>query len=450
MPSDDDSDLEYYDWDDVDPDEAEAVELPIADAVDDSLEALLPDGSGLALSGTGAGREHTAVPSVDARDDLTLIALRSRDECLDASSPVVLYHRPFRAADQVPRLLASVVAETRGRVALGVITPLPNLNAQSNRDWLDGCGAAGVRITDPRCYKLDGSMGQDAISQRASNTWPTITADPVAVADLLDAQRQAGANLLLTSGRALDVADAANSLAAACVEGDQALASLESGERLALNLTMGHEWLTSAAARNELLDQLLDQEQFDVWYVRVLWPNDPAAPHQPTQLQMLQGYKQLAQLASDEERVLLLPQTGLTGWLQLAFGAAGFGTGQSFTDQGFHRARGGGGGAPPVERYFEPTILHVVERPAHDVLRQMNGYIPCDCPYCPALHANPIWNHQLSALHHAHWAGRLSDPGSRPSGAIRRRVRRALREASQLQLAGANEPRHLAVWDQVL
>ena len=48
--------------------------------------------------------------------------------------------------------------------------------------------------------------------------------------------------------------------------------------RVALNLTLQTEWLTDPALRELLLDQLLDQEQFDVWYVRVLWPNTPAHP----------------------------------------------------------------------------------------------------------------------------------------------------------------------------
>jgi len=248
----------------------------------------------------------------------------------------------------------------------------------------------------------------------------------------------------------MPLGDAQQALDDVCAEADNALAELGRGERLALNLTLQTDWFTNAALRGVLLDQLLDQEQFDTWYVRVLWPNTPTHPQQPTRHELLQGYKRLAQLADDEERKLLLPQTGLTGWLQLAFGAAGFGTSPTGAGQGFRRAQGGGGGFAPVERYFEPALLHVVERPVHDALLRTLGYVRCTCPYCPALHATAVWNHELAGFHHAYWCGRLADPGVRPAGSIRRTVRAAVREAAGLTLTGANEAVHLAAWDRLL
>jgi hypothetical protein len=59
----------------------------------------------------------------------------------------------------------------------------------------------------------------------------------------------------------------------------------------------------------------------------VQWPSSAKAWAQPTDEDLLIGYRKLAQIADDEERRLLLPQTGLTGWLMLAWGASGFGTG---------------------------------------------------------------------------------------------------------------------------
>lgn len=421
-------------------------DLSLEDEVGAPPTALLPDGSTLALTGPGAGRTSDGPP-----DALAAITLRNRDESLDAG-PVVLYHRPREGAGDIPRLLASVVAATRGRVSLGAVSPLGTLTAISNQAWLSSCGAAGIRIADPLCFKLDADMGQRPFSGVATRHWQRLLADPSNISDVLDTQREVGANLLLTSGRMLAMGDPQQALDDLCAEGDAALALLARGERVALNLTLPTEWLTDATLRGLLLDQLLDQEQFDVWYVRVLWPSSPAHPAQPTRAALLDGYKRLAQLADDEDRRLLLPQSGLTGWLQLAFGATGFGTSPTGSGQSLRREQGGGGGFPPVERYFEPSLLHVVERPTHDVLLRSQGYVRCTCPYCPALHSGGGWSHPLARMHHAYWCGRLADPGSRPAGAVRRTVRAALREAERLSavLTGPNDPTHLQAWDRLL
>lgn len=451
------------DWDfewDVDDDsaeleaEAEVNALPVVDEPDAPTMALQPDGSTLTLTGPGAGRLQPEVQtsSSDNSDaSVQLLEMRDRDGSLDGGGPLVMFHRPHVGAADVPRLIASVIGATRGRLNVAAITPLPTLTATSNQSWLTSCALAAVRIADPLCFKHDADLVQTAYSARAARNWPRLVVDPSAVADVLEAQRTAGANLLLTPGRMLTIGRPQQSLDDVCTEADEVLALLQRGERLALNLTLPTEWLTDPGLRGLLLDQLLDQEQFDTWYVRVLWPTNPSHPQQPTRLELLEGYKRLAQLADDEDRKLLLPQTGLTGWLQLAFGATGFGTSPTGSGHGFRRQQGGGGGYDRVERYFEPSLLHVVERAAHDVIRRTPGYVQCTCPYCAGLHTGSgAWNHTLADFHHAYWCGRLADPGRRPAGAIRRTVRAAVREASAARLTGTNNPAHLPAWDRLL
>ena len=221
------------------------------------------------------------------------------------------------------------------------------------------------------------------------------------VADVLDVQRQTGANLLLTSGRALDITAQQPSLDKLVHEGDEALASLQAGERLALNITISAAWLAQPTTRDALLGQLLDQEQFDIWHLRVQWPLSLRSWAQPMSEEMLRGYKRLAELAEDEQRTLLLPNTGLTGWFLQAFGAAGFGIGLFGSGNAFIETTGGGGGGAPIERYFEKQLLHTVERTAYDQLTRWPDYIVCDCQYCRALRAREVWSHDLAALHYA-------------------------------------------------
>lgn len=302
-----------------------------ASADESPQTAQLPDGSALRLTGPGAG---TTVQAAPANDTAAQMTLPTRDEALGARRPLLLVHRAARGSEHLPRLLGSIVAATRGQLSLGTITPLPRGTALSNEQWLTSCAASSVRVADPAGYKLDSAVVPGAApSPRSLGWWPYLGADPMVPRDVLDAQRQVGANLLLSPGRAVDPADPQNSLDLVFAEADQALAELQVGERLALNLTLPRAWLTRQALRDQLLAQLLDQEQFDVWYVRVQWPSSLRSAEQPVDLALLEGYKRLAQLADDEERTLLLPQTGLTGWLQLAFGAAGFGSGLPGSDQ---------------------------------------------------------------------------------------------------------------------
>ena len=450
-----------HDWDDEPWDDEPEFGLDNSDAWfhqpvdsdnDEVQVALLPDGATLRLTGPGAGTTvQAATPAEPAR-----ATLLTRDQALSGRLPLLLVHRAYTGGDTLPRVLGSIVAATGGRVALGAVTPLPRATAQSSTTWLDSCLAASVRIADPAGYKLDSAIiPGDAPSARSLRWWPYMATDPLVPADVLDAQRQVGANLLLSPGRAVDPADPQTSLDRAFAEADQALAGLQAGERLALNLTLPRSWLTRQALRDQLLALLLDQEQFDTWYIRVQWPNTLRSTEQPADAALLEGYKRLAQLASDEERTLLLPQTGLTGWLQLAFGAAGFGSGLPGSDQAFKEPAGGGGGATPIERYFEPTLLHSVERTVHETIRTRTGYVPCDCPYCPALHAAADWRHDLAQLHQLYWTGRLAGDAAvtgrgGAGGAVRRAVRAAVSAAAGEILVGPSDPRHLPIWDRLL
>jgi hypothetical protein len=174
---------------------------------------------------------------------------------------------------------------------------------------------------------------------------------------------------------------------------------------------------------------------------------------------MLGGYKRLAELAEDEERILLLPHAGLTGWLLQAFGATGigiglFGSGNAFLES---TGGGGGGGAPKIERYFEKQLLHTVERVTHDQLRRQPDYAACDCQYCRALDGRDVWSHAYAAHHYTLAVAELTAGAARAAtgrggkqGHIRRTVRAALAFAKDKPLLEPNVPQHLAAWDRIL
>lgn len=457
----DDWSSDSAEWDD-EPEEPGQDDSPIAAEVDSKmsdppsqvgLTAVLPDGNHLVLSGPGAG----SVLLDEASSTPSAIRIPTRDEALlEQAPPIMIVHRPHQAVGVIPRLLASVLAATDGGVSLGVSAPLAGMTEASAQQWLSEQPAAALRIADPRGYLKDPTIVRiRPLSARVLGWAPYLKRDELDVGEILDTQRKVGANLLLSPGRALDPTDPQQSLDKAFADADTAIAMLEPGERLALNLTAPSQWLTSKALRDALFAQLIDQEQFDLWYIRIQWPASLRAFQQPTDANLLGGYKRLAQLASDEERRLVLPQTGLTGWLQLGFGAAGFGAGPFGAGQAFkENSQGGNGKTPEVPRYFEPTLLHSVERSIHNALSTQSGYETCDCPYCPALLSGRDWDHELARLHGLHWMGRLaalpSTSGRTVSATVRRTASAALAAAEKQPLAGISSPQHLRVWDQLL
>lgn len=387
-------------------------------------------------------------------------AAPSPNDALDGERPLFIVHKPHSYHDQVPQLLTQLQADTAGNLALGVSSWLPSSDQDVHRQFNSSCAAAEVRIVDPRAYTADKTLlhvknPADGAADRA----PYLRGEVSPIAALLDAQRECGANLLLTTGRALDPKDPPGSLAAAVDDGDEALSLLKPGERLALNVTVGPDWLRDSDLLDDMLAELIEMRQFGIWYVRVQWPSTAKSWHQPGDENLLAGYKKLATAAREQRKRLLLPQTGLTGWLALAWGAAGYGTGTSGTIQAFLREsdKGGGGGTPPVERYFEQQLLHFVERTTHPVLERDPAYIKCTCPYCASLLTEETWSHRDAGHHYLHAAGTLTAEVA-PSGAghsqvraaVTDKVRAAARFAEGKPLTGHSIPAHLGTWDQAL
>lgn len=417
--------------------------------------AALPDGRALVVSGPGAGTavlERTDHTTFDLPE--TKWGIADRNDSLSGSRPVIIVHCPHQNRSLTPRLLGSIVASTGGSVNVAASVRLPSATTASHSDWLNSCAAASLKIADPAGYLLDNGIVRVKPMSDRSQKWAShLNADPLSPKAVLAAQRAVGANLLLSDGRALDPGSPDKALRKAFDAADDALSELHQEERLALNLTLPAQWLKNADLREKLFAELIDQEQFDLWHIRVQWPSSLGAFEQPKDSDLLNGYKRLAQLAEEEERTLLLPQTGLTGWLQLGFGAAGFGVGATGSLHAFkEEVERRGGSNQQVPRYFEPSLLHAVERAVHDALRKRPGYVECDCPFCPSLHAAPDWDHKLASLHHMHWLGRLCKPDGNLSRSvsIRRTVRTAVKAATGQPLAGKNDPKHLRVWDHLL
>ncbi|NMI60231.1 MULTISPECIES: hypothetical protein [unclassified Streptomyces] len=429
-------------------------------------EAYVPidDGNGyLAVGGAEAGSVVSALPAGSAPTGTsTAPVIAGRDDALTGDRPIYLVHRGARHANFLPIVMGDLHHKKGRSLTIGAVANLPSAKAGTTSAFFHQASVAALRIADPQCYRLDEKilrLPPTPIGKRVLEYAPYLanTEDSDWLRQVLDAQRAVGANLLLTPGRALNPDDPQSSLDATFQEADQTLALTERGERIALNLTIPSRWLAGGALRNRLLDEILDQDQFDVLYVRIQWAQTKAfAPTEDADI--LMGIRRLANLCEDEGRSLLLPQTGMTGWVALAHGAAGYGLGVSGSEQCFaeHAFRRGRPGQQQAQRYFEKQMLHTLDRSAHDVVKSAPGYLGCDCSYCPALFDSQPWSHPLAALHHIFAMGALtakvhedSTRGGRHA-AVRRIVATAKRWSSGLPLGSDDVPRHLAVWDQAL
>ncbi|GAA4588628.1 hypothetical protein GCM10023194_40780 [Planotetraspora phitsanulokensis] len=463
-------------WDDDDESD-DSSEVLADNGVSEVVKIQTPDGIDfLIVKGGDSGAIVHAPPAGSTTSPGLAGQIPNRDEALSSGRPLFLFTAGQRNHVQGNEVLSRLYAEHGDHLSVGVIASIPRHNAKKIHDTFN-CDVAAVRIADPEGFKSDrGSLilasenaddynneetgkAAEKEAKRLRERAPYLdrVGDDDYIAQVLDAQRAAGANLLLTSGRALHAADLRKTLDGAVDEGNTALELLRDGERLALNLTIPFECMINGNYLEVLLNELVEQDQFDIWYVRVQWRRSTDSA-QPIDSELIKGYKELCNLSQDEERLLILPQTGLTGWYLMAHGAAGFGTGTSGTGQGFweHRPVRRRKGATNAERLFESSLLHSVEYSTHQLLETEPDYRACECRWCDALSASGVFNQSIAEWHGVYNQGILAATISRDSraggyaGSVRRIVKAAQEFADGKALAGREEPKHIPVWRQHL
>ncbi|GEM_PF-2136773 len=445
------------------------VELELEDEIDEEEDvpdeppafANLPDGRALVLRGSEAGRVlPEAVEAARAVE-----GVRSREDALAGRVPLFLNQSSHKYFGREPEVLAALHADYGENLALGRIVRLNRYSAAIARERLD-VPIVSIRIADPMGYTafgdrlvIEAALPKPRHLERCPYLGELRKTPDHYAEDVLGAQRAAGANLLLTTGRGVGAADVAGAFSEISDEADEMFAHLEDGEHLALNLTLPYEFLQNQAVFDDVMAELSELDQFDVVYVRIQRPapNDAGAPL--ADAAALRRMFEFGVWADREDVALLHAQTGLTGWLMLASGAVGFSTGGLPSDQTFVRqTSSGGGGLPPLERHFERSILHTVASATHDAL------VATGAPYREfptrwgndALAATP-YDQALSAAHSLYSVGALTAetiPSATRRGGwsagIHSKVHDAHSAAPSLGLGGRESPTHLGSWISVV
>lgn len=239
----------------------------------------------------------------------------------------------------------------------------------------------------------------------------------------------------------------------------RAWGTLHLGPTPFVTLKISGVWVTERKMRRTLLNQLTDlPADFNV-AIDVLW-NSMASYTDSSVLHDLATI--VSALANDNRKVLLL-DSGLIGWLSIAWGGWGFSAGLSnaswFRQNAVIRRAKGQPGPPRIKRYFEKQLLTRVRQSHHVRLEAQSGYQACGCPFCVQLGPDSLnpWDFVEADKHALFSLAALTDEVSAPGLAERaNRVRKCLDEAIAynkslpFELPGDSKPVQLEAWRSVV
>jgi hypothetical protein len=407
------------------------------------------------------------------------LASQAVSAALTPGRPLYLMQRSHQHFSVLPDVYSAIRANYSGTISTGAVVPMPRLKPKQIAGFFDSIGDVPVKIADPEGFARMDSFGSTLRAQRddkpyvgpsTESFWPYLTAPlpdgptQIWVKDVVTTQRDFGATLLLTPGLWLDPATPTKALESMRQQADWARSTLEAGEQMAVNITAPAAWLSNSSLLEMLLNEVVDMNDA-TFYVRVRWPLLKNPYGQLLDSSILIGYEELSRIFEENDKFLILPNTSLTGWLSLAWGAGGFSTGlgtgeRSFADTRVIKIKATQTRPEPTKRIFESNLLHVVESNVAGRIQTIDKFDACNCIFCDNLRRLPSgqFDKAQAGAHYLLEAARLTaDVASSSSGAFLRAreivaagLSSRTRIVQDVPLTEANDPKHLAVWSQLL
>jgi hypothetical protein len=214
------------------------------------------------------------------------------------------------------------------------------------------------------------------------------------------------------------------------------------------------DWINNETACRFVLNLLTDLPDPIAVALRIRFKRREAAFNADS----LERLRLMVGALADDDRKVLVVQSGIVGWLSIAWGAWGFTAGTSQTSWFYNRTvfgRRSDQPAPPrVERYFERQLLHPVLASDHARLSGGTGYTQCGCTFCKRLESG-AWDHNVAAQHALYALSSLTEAVAGTDRAARRDAVRATIEAAQNHwaqwkdtsgLSNRAQPAGLSVW----
>ncbi|MDD1386822.1 hypothetical protein [Curtobacterium poinsettiae] len=402
-----------------------------------------------------------AAPTADPSEPVRLGA--SLSKILRGERPTFIVAKSYQASTRLGEVFDALHGLWGKRLGLGTTIRMTHSTPTRAATYMASHSNVPLRLVDPELHHGPDTKFEDADPKTAADKWSFLEAMPTRpnatwTKAVLQAQRDAGATVLLSASGWVHDVKAEKTLKAQMnfVEESRSHAP---NEPMMVNLAFDHRWLAESTLRDILLEEIVERNEKH-WYLRFYWPIVKTRYGQLLDAAVLDGYRELAALCRDEGKSLFLPNTGLTGWVASAFGAAGFSTGQSWPEQAFARqqviaGRKGQQRPPKVPRFFEPTILHTAEYGEHERLSAFTDHVAEADPFALEIEENGH-STEVASLHYLMAVGELQAAlrTNDPRGTARKTVRRAKRFVEGLdradQLTGANRPQHLDLWYRAL
>lgn len=386
----------------------------------------------------------------------------STNSVINGNKPIFFIHQSPQQRKRLPELMEYLTKSFGDSMEFGIIARMSKYQPDYIESFLSQFECP-IKIADPEVYNH-----RDNFNKKHNDSYIYLKDEiPIGrdlkwVEKILSYQYQVGATALLSPSVLLNTINARKEL-------DQQIQWIKDAQELSdrdiiANFTLKHSWITDEQLRSMLLNELIDLDISNI-YLRVLWPSLIPRYGQLASEDILKGYKIIIDALSVEGKVLILPTSGLTGWISVALGATGFSMGPSREQQAFviepiiRRAKGSSS-APRRSRYFESKLLHIVDLETHDSLLNTKNYSACNCRYCKEMGANDVnrksWNHELATLHYLNSTAYLTSLlNNRNKRAIAHRlVQEAMDFLSTLPTTlkpqGENIPRHLTLWNDLL
>jgi hypothetical protein len=313
-------------------------------------------------------------------------------------------------------------------------------------------------LADPECGRMDRPFPERGFGREdfAYLGEPDPSANPERfVEQVLEAQRNVGATALISPWLLHGTSPTEHELAAT-VRFAAAAEELVDGEKLLMGVEVTEGALANPEARNALVNELVEGPELPV-YLRMR-VTAPSGQMQYRNEASLVGLRDVVVALEANERPVALPQSGLMGWLMVAFGARSFGAGMQGSMQRNSAPAGGGGGFPRLHWYFVPQMLGFVQAEEMEDVSAAEGFEACECPYCdgelPGTGA--AFDARDADKHFIWWCATLAAELTPPNrtAAISERISDAIDFAAEVENGAELDERskasHLEIWTELL
>lgn len=371
-----------------------------------------------------------------------------------------MVHQGANRAEVLEGFLDDVRSKQTGwRVGINVGLPRYLTNTGIAR-LSDLATRASYSLADPETHRREWPLDKRGIGRREF-AWLRASSPgadlPGLVRGVIDAQVAANPSAIISPWLTHGVGTPAGRHLEATRE-CAGLASVDAaaqGRTLFIGACVTEAVIRDASERDYFLDELVDLPDGAI-YLRLLEATGRAYTGYADE-EVLTGLRAVGEALQANGRQLLLPQTGLLGWLMMPFGCVSFGAGRASTQQQTAAPRGGGPSS--LERYFFPQLLSYVFRQELPALQALSGHVECTCPYCGSLPltGRGAWDEVNAGKHFLWWCARLANEFNQPGVGAHARLQARL-AAAQAVLTQAQEaqvvfdprtsPRHLAVWSR--